>query len=230
MAVRDGVLAVHEFENNLDDELATYPLTNEGTVNDAVNFKLGANSRNWDGDNDGTYNTNAGLRTPEKSIAFWMKRGDVNRLQFITQHRLNETASQGILLFFQANNTLRLLTSTTGSSWTTSIISPTTITSTSAFYHIAMRQKSGQQELFINGVSKGTATAVGTLNYSTANFWLGKSTTENRKFEGNIDGIWQWDRWITDTDLVDHYNDGVGITYFEGGAVSSRRKKIIQGA
>lgn len=91
--------------------------------------------------------------------------------------------------------------------------------STGTWYHVVYVQNGNAQALYINGVSKGTATAtLPTLSSFTTNY-IG-STGTSAYFQGDIDELYFWSKALSSQEIADLYNSGTGNSLVTSGYAS----------
>jgi len=100
----------------------------------------------------------------------------------------------------------------------------------STWYHLAITYKDGQQKIYIDGVEKATSSRTGNLTLNNDSFQVGQDQGfSGRYFDGSIDEVRIFDRYLTQADVntikndtrtclasVDHYRleliDNTGLT------------------
>lgn len=92
--------------------------------------------------------------------------------------------------------------------------------STSSFTHIVGTYDGTQVELFVNGVSVGTAAASGVADVgSSPNYFRlgqyrdGNGNVLSRYFDGIIDEVGFWQKDLTSDEITQLYNSGAGLAY-----------------
>lgn len=95
------------------------------------------------------------------------------RASMLTSKKGSTFANQGVNVFSQSDNTIKLEASTNGTSWNISITSSNKIT-VNAWNHVAVTRNGNVWTLWINGVSGGTVTVSGTVATNTAALYIGQ--------------------------------------------------------
>jgi len=76
------------------------------------------------------------------------------------------------------------------------------------WYHLAITYKDGQQKIYIDGVEKATSSRTGNLTLNNDSFQVGQDQGfSGRYFDGSIDEVRIFDRYLTQTDVVTIMND-----------------------
>lgn len=110
----------------------------------------------------------------------------------------------------------RFITSSNGSNNDQMTISTGITLSTSTWYHIAVvfTAASATTELYLNGVSKGTATGSFTSIFnSTAPFQISAFSNQTEYINGKMDMAGIWNTTLTSADITELYNGGAGLQY-----------------
>lgn len=79
------------------------------------------------------------------------------------------------------------------------------------WYHVVWTYNAGTAEMFVDGVSKGTASNGTSLTNTTAPFTLGRVNKYTGNYmDGLMDIVEVYDRVLTGTEITDLYNGGAG--------------------
>jgi Concanavalin A-like lectin/glucanases superfamily len=99
--------------------------------------------------------------------------------------------------------------------------------STSTWYHIVVVQTVGTNvELYINGTSQGTGSAVASNFNNNGNFYLARGFSNN--LDGILDEFGIWSRALTSAEVTSLYNAGAGLAYpFSAGAPTPSRLPMM---
>ncbi len=124
------------------------------------------------------------------------------------------------------NFSVRFITSSTGSNNDQMTVACGTAPSTGVWTHLAVvfTAASATTEVYVNAVSKGTATGSFTSIFnSTAPFQLSGFGVagQDANFDGQMDATGIWNVVLSSTDVSDLYNGGAGLQYPFVSAVNS---------
>lgn len=91
-------------------------------------------------------------------------------------------------------------------------VTGTTTAVANNWYHVvATASNSGFLSLFVNGVAEGTPDAVGTLWAGGDEYRVGSIAGVGTWFNGTIDELAIYDRVLSDTEILSHYNVGSAV-------------------
>ncbi len=155
--------------------------SNNGAAISTVQSKFGGASGFFDGTNDYltlASDTAFGTGTGNFTIEFWMYPVSVAS-GWVFDNRIGG-AAQSVIGYFSAAGSFTF----TGGIITTGV-TKTSVTANS-WYHIACVRSSGTAYLFVNGISAGTDTVVGSANSSNP-FTIGSKYDGTNAFNGYID-------------------------------------------
>jgi hypothetical protein len=186
--------------------------SNNGAAISTVQSKFGGASGLFDGTND--YLTLAsdaafGTGTGDFTIEFWMYPVSVAS-GWVFDNRTGG-AAQSVIGYFSAASSFTF----TGGIITTGI-TKTSVTANS-WYHIACVRSSGTAYLFVNGISAGTDTVVGSANSSNP-FTIGSKYDGTNAFNGYIDdfrytkGVARYTGSFTTSSVA--FPNSVGVTQY----------------
>ena len=186
--------------------------SNNGAAISTVQSKFGGASALFDGTND--YLTLAsdaafGTGTGDFTIEFWMYPVSVAS-GWVFDNRTGG-AAQSVIGYFSAAGSFTF----TGGIITTGI-TKTSVTANS-WYHIACVRSSGTAYLFVNGISAGTDTVVGSANSSNP-FTIGSKYDGTNAFNGYIDdfrytkGVARYTGSFTTSSVA--FPNSVGVTQY----------------
>jgi hypothetical protein len=137
----------------------------------------------FDGASDYFTTSNAFTSLTSFSISAWFKSDDtVTAAQAITSSRINAIGTSQGLDIYLGSNTLVARVYNNGATEVT-----TAFTDTTSWHHVAMTYNGTTLEMYLDGVSKGTATGVYTN--SAADWLIGKWNGGANYFNGNIDEV-----------------------------------------
>jgi hypothetical protein len=185
------------------DSVGSANLTNNGGVTVGTS-KVGAGSAELDGTNYLSNNTPALLSTFEGnfSLSYWFNAD--NQLTFpVSCGRTNTgfTTQVGGSDFNVYYNNLLITTNDqdyTDNTW----------------HHIVVTvDRSGNMELFTDGISRGTVDISAASVPTISGFQAGRFESGTIYYTGLVDEIGVWSRVLTSTEISDLYNSGAGITY-----------------
>jgi len=187
------------------DETGSY----DGTASN-VNFNVAGkfgNAAVFNGSSSGinlpsSLNANVIDATGAFSISMWINANDISTIQYLFCANTTNNIDLGINSDSQGVGKIVWTVYNTSYSY---LISTTTIT-TNTWYNIVVTYNNGSRELFINGVSQGTATK--TLVESSIEPTLGyRNTGGSVRFNGKIDQVRIFDRAITSDEVETLYNE-----------------------
>jgi len=153
-------------------------------------------------DGTGSYFTtsNAFTSLTSFSISAWFKSNDtVTAAQAITSSRINAIGTSQGLDIYLGSNTLVARVYSNGATEVT-----TAFTDTTSWHHVAMAYNGTTLEMYLDGVSKGTATGVYTN--SAADWLIGKWNGGSNYFNGYIDEIALFNTVLSATNVENIYN------------------------
>ncbi len=154
--------------------------TIDAKFNEAANFNGSSSGINF----PSSLNTNVIDATGAFSISMWINANDINTIQYLFAANTTNNIDLGINSDNQGVGKIVWTVYNTSYSY---LISTTTIT-TNTWYNIVVTYNNGSRELFINGVSQGTATK--TLIESSIEPTLGyRNTGGSVHFNGKIDQV-----------------------------------------
>lgn len=121
-------------------------------------------------------------------------------------------------------------TSSNGTAETVSTINAQTL-STGTWYHFMFVKNGTTGEVFINGISEGTATTTATLHNSTANFAIASAagSAYDGGFDGRMDEVSFYNTALDYGNILDLYADGAGIPYAEAAGGGTARRLFLMG-
>lgn len=202
-----------------------YDLTNTGTttfgtglINQAAEF--------------GTSNSTKMLNTGSAGVAlgddwtvafFWQADTALNGLSVMEVTWGATGASNSNRAIFgrdQANNRWIIFNSAFSSGQTTESISNGT------WYHVMATRASTTLTLYINNVSKGTAT-VGAATNQTPRIGTGYQNDAGWRLSGDVDMWYIWNKALDSTERSDVYNSGTGVQYPYASATFTPRVSFI---
>jgi RHS repeat-associated protein len=145
------------------------------------------------------------------SIELWFKRGSIGTLQGV----LDKGTTGGVapLIYFAADNTLRLATS----SARVAVVSSSAITDTASWHHAVFTKSGGTAHVYIDGVVNDHAGTATTFANSSNGVYLGREVGGTSYFNGSLDEVAIYKTPLTATQVLAHYNartnTGGGTTY-----------------
>ena len=176
------------------------PNTSTQTVEIAVAGIANNYSMNFDGVNDYIDTGDAFTSLTSFSISAWFKSDDtVSNSQAIVSSRINIISSSKGVDIFLSNNILYARVYNNGATDIT-----TAFTDTTDWHHVVMTYNGTTLEMYLDGVSQGTATGVYTN--SAANWLIGKWNAGSNYFDGKIDEVAIWNTALTSTQVSEIYN------------------------
>jgi hypothetical protein len=88
--------------------------------------------------------------------------------------------------------------------------------------HIVGTYDGTTMRLYKNGVNVANTTYTGSIPQSGGNWILGAATTTpNYPYDGSIDMAYFWNRTLTNPEIIQLYNEGTGMIYFNESAAST---------
>jgi len=208
MALTDNIRAGYKLSNTTDDSGNGYTLTNTGTV--TFGTGLVGNAALF-----GTSNTSKLLNTGSAGIAlgdnwtvsfFWKADTALNGLSIMeVTWGATGSGNSNRCLFGrdQANGRWIIFNSDFSSGSTTESISNGT------WYHVLATRSGSTLTLYINNVSKGTA-SVGSATTQTPRIGTGYQNDSGWRLSGDVDCWYIWNRALDSTDRGTMYNSGSG--------------------
>ena len=207
MALIDNIRSYYKLDDTADSHGAN-TLTNNGSVSFATAGKIGNSA--------GTFNTGSQrldvanamgfTSTSTNTYNFWVKFNAVSGYLFDT---FTTSGASKRHLLYGSTDRINTYINVTDASISTGAASITT----GVWYMLTLTHSSGAYELFLNSVSKGTATPGGTSGLSNL-FAIGNaSDSYTVPINGQIDEYGVWDRVLTGAEITSLYNGGVGLQY-----------------
>ena len=159
-------------------------------------------SMDFDGNNDYIDTGYAFTSLTSFSISAWFKSDDTSTAaQAIVSSRINSIGtSQGLDLNISSD----ILYARVFNNGATEVT--TAFTDTASWHHVAMIYNGTTLEMYLDGVSKGTATGVYTN--SAANWLIGKWNAGANYFNGKIDETAIFSRALSTSEITTLYNNG----------------------
>lgn len=207
MALIDNIRAYYKLEDTSDSAGAN-TLTNSGTVSFATAGKIGNSAGTFNGVNQRLSRSDAMgfTSTSTNTYNLWVKFNAAGGYLF--DAHTNSGASKRHLLY-NATDRINSYINASDASVSTGAGSITTGT----WYMLTLTHNSGAYELFLNGVSKGTATVGGTGGAGNL-FSAGNAADSfGAPMNGLVDEFGVWDRVLTGTEITALYNSGAGLQY-----------------
>lgn len=209
MALTDNLVAYYKLENT-NDELATYNLTNTGSVAFSTPGKID-NAAQFTGSNSKRLSTGSsmGLSTAGTfTFNFWVYIASFGS-DYIMDFETTTTANRRFIIYQNSASSCEAL-------FSYNAIGSGTL-STSTWYMFTMRYSgtgTNQCEFFVDAVSKGTVTTGTSAGGSRNNFSLGNSMDSlGSEMNGAIDEVGVWSRALTNAEITELYNAGAGLAY-----------------
>ena len=128
------------------------------------------------------------------SICFWVYRQEAGTIDVMID--AVEGSNDGMVLFFQADNTLRL-------SLDANDVSTTTTFSTNQWYHIAVVQDDDgdTQQIYVDGALDKSGTAVSTLDNTNDTLSIARDVSSNNPFKGYLCNLGIWTKALEIADV-----------------------------
>lgn len=209
MALTDNLVAYYKLSNT-NDELATYNLTNTGSVSFSTPAIIG-NAAQFTGSNSKRLSTGSsmGLSTGGAfTFNFWVYISSFGG-DYVFDFETTTTANRRFIIYQNTSTSCEALFSYTA-------IGSGTL-STNTWYMFTLRYSgsgANQCEFFVNAVSKGTATVGSSAGGSRNNMSLGNAMDSlAAEMSGSFDETGVWSRALTGTEITQLYNSGAGLTY-----------------
>lgn len=146
-------------------------------------------------------------------VSIWIKRGDINRFQYIIGQNNAAGIDLNFIIYVDATNKINgaVFNSSTTSK---SIASTTTVTDTTTWHNVILTKDSTTLYLYLDGVLNGSISLSGfTINNSSSNLGIGQtgSYTPDR-FNGLVDLV-HIEKQSALTYISKIYNGGSGLAY-----------------
>ena len=197
-------VALYKFESDGTDSEGNYTTTTLPNVTFASGY-IG-NAAVFNGSSSGinlpsSLNTSVIDATGAFSISMWINANDISTIQYLFAANVASNIDLGINVTGVAGKIVWTIYNGSYSY----LVSTTTIT-TNTWYHIVATYNNSLRELFINGVSQGTATK--TLVESSIEPTLGyRNTGGSVHFNGEIDQVRIFDRALDSGEVTQLYNE-----------------------
>ena len=137
----------------------------------------------------------------EFSYSLWFKRNRVSQ----SNREMLGTGWYGISMELNSNNTLTFR-HYLNSSGTWDVISTTTFTSTTDWYHIVLtRNASGVSKIYVNGVLDKSGTNANTINYTSSTAELFTYSNTSYQFQGCLSDFRIYATALAESDILDLY-------------------------
>ena len=173
--------------------------------NEKNQSKFESYSLDFDGSNDYVDTGDAFTSLTSFSISAWFKSDDTSTAaQGIVSSRINSIGSSQGLDLNISGDVLYARVFNNGATEVT-----TAFTDTASWHHVAMIYNGTTLEMYLDGVSKGTATGVYTN--SAANWVIGKWNNGANYFNGSISDLTFFDYAISSDQVSSLYNSGSPI-------------------
>jgi hypothetical protein len=161
---------------------------------DTAQSRFGSASGLFDGTGD-SLTLSAGerfnLSVSDFTIEFWMRPNSVAATQTIVDMMRSALVARGLIIAQPGSDQTKLRFAVGDSDigdWNASIISTTSLT-TGTWYHVAAVRRGSVFELFLNGVSEGTATWSGIINYDVIAPRIGAAMDGSLGYNGHLDDL-----------------------------------------
>ena len=210
MAIVNSLRAYYKLED-ANDALGVYNLTNDGGVTFATAGKINNGATTFSTTKRLSIANAMGFTTScTQTISFWFKA--TSRTGYFFDNVTTSPSNQRRLLYCGTDR-VTLFLNLTDSAITTGASSVNTAT----WYHVVLTQNALNFELFLNAVSKGTATMGGTASTSSNYAAIGNAADVTgpwaAPFDGVIDEFGIWDRVLTGVEITALYNSGSGLAH-----------------
>ena len=182
---------------------------NDTTVENGAQWVTGRvnNALHFDGINDDAWAPNSSsLQVSTLTVAAWVKIDDQDEDYQTIASKRNWIWDWDLLLDTQANN--KFLCCVANDVPVTTCVPGAGALSYGQWYHVAGTFNGDTFELFVNGVSQGTAGFSGTRPSSISNTTIGmmlQNANDMRHFEGTIDEVKIYDRALTANEVAALY-------------------------
>jgi hypothetical protein len=205
-----NIVSYYKFEDNSNDAVGSNNGTDTTVTYSAANGFIGHGVGFT-----GLTNSHISVGTinpPAVTYAGWVKVAS-----FDSNYQAIVSISTGSIyceLYTLTNGKLAMYISATGGNLSYDGTGSHTLL-TGTWYHVALTYDSVHGLVgYVNGVSDGTAAANGTIKSPSNPLWFGADPdTPRRWWHGAIDEFGIWSRAITPAEVLQLYNNGLGLQY-----------------
>jgi len=214
----DNINTYYKYDGDATDSVGS----NDGTVVGATQTSSGFINQAYDFDGTDDYIQSANAFSPSAyTVSFWFKADSTtNPMQLIDN--TGTDANDGFKIYLYNSALYYRHYDGTGTNKDTD----TSFSDTSSWHFVTTTWSGTSMELFLDGTSVDTQTAVGMDATNRMRIGTRPLAVPSQFFDGKIDEIGLWERVLTGTEITELYNAGAGLQYPFGGAPPPTTLKV----
>jgi hypothetical protein len=218
--ITDGLVSYWDFDDGSGtaavDSIGGHNGTLQNFTGDPWTAGQVGGALSFDGQNDHVTTLTADDFSGARTIAGWIKRDDISRVEYFIDH-----SGHDFLVALSSTNQIIFCPNYNSGAGAGAILTVTNISWDTEWHHVAVtaNDTTNELEVFFDGISKGTASP--SWSAPTVNdYILGKKGDHNEYyFKGSMDEVAIWDRVISGDEVLEVFSYGDQGQPIGGGAV-----------